>query len=445
MRTNQSHRIAKNLLFASVLLLLFLPVIQQQTNLIKLKPLDGSFERVEKPLFSATHWLGGTYQTKQQTYLNENVGLRSFFVRLHNQLRYSLYQQTNAKGVVIGKEAYLYEKNYIHAYLGRDFIGKNKIKEKIEKLARLSDTLKSKGIELIVLLAPGKASFYPEFIPDRFDPKHRTTTNYEVYQKAISEKGIHLLDFHHWFRSMKNAALYPLYPKTGIHWSKYGELLAADSIIHYINSIQSEKQIPELLIGDVETSVNMRETDDDVEKGMNLLVDVEDLPMGYPDFQVQEEHSLNKATVLTVGDSYYWNMFNWGLSRQVFNQGQFWYYNKLIYPDSYTKPTRVEDLDLIKEVEKNDVIILLSTDANLPDFAFGFIDQLYDAYFNSGRLFNALKADKEKRIQYFIHAIETTPTWLESAKNRALEKNMPLEEVIRKNAEYMLWAEENEE
>jgi hypothetical protein len=30
---------------------------------------------------------------------------------------------------------------------------------------------------------------------------------------------------------MKNKAQFPLYPKHGIHWSNYGGLLAADSVL----------------------------------------------------------------------------------------------------------------------------------------------------------------------------------------------------------------------
>jgi hypothetical protein len=73
-------------------------------------------------------------------------------------------------------------------------------------------------------------------------------------------------------------------------------------------------------------------------------------------------------------------MFNYGFSRDLFGDGEFWYYNKQIYPDSYTTPLEVKDIDIRAKAEENDVIILLSTDANLYKFAFGFIDQLYEAY-----------------------------------------------------------------
>ena len=39
---------------------------------------------------------------------------------------------------------------------------------KIDKLSELKDTFLKRGIDLIVLLAPGKASFFPEYLPDHY-------------------------------------------------------------------------------------------------------------------------------------------------------------------------------------------------------------------------------------------------------------------------------------
>jgi hypothetical protein len=383
MEKNKLHRIVKNLLLVGIISLLFLPIIQQKLNLIEIKPLNGSFEIPKNPTFSLENWFEGKYQIERQNYLNQSIGFKAYFVKLYNQLHFTLYKQARANGVIVGKKDYLYEENYIKAHLGRDFVGEDEVKERIVKLKKIVDVLKRKKIDLIVVLAPGKGSFYPEFIPESYRPEIQTTTNYDAYKREISKAGIHLLDIHSWFRKIKRTSPHPLFPKTGIHWSKYGELLAADSIINYVNSIKDEKCLPQLLIGDIEISSEMRDTDDDIEKGMNLLVDIKDLKMGYPQFKIQKNNHSKKVKVLTIADSYYWGMFNWGCSKDVFNEGQFWYYNEQIYPDSYTKSIKVADINIIEEVEKNDVIILLTTDANLNNFAFGFIDQLYDSYFKS--------------------------------------------------------------
>lgn len=378
MEENKINKLVKNGLFIGFILLLFIPIIQQKKKFIELEPLNGSFEVAAYPTFSIREWFDGSYQTKKQLYLEQNFGFRNLFVRFYNQAYFSLYQQPRANGVVLGKDEYLYEGNYIKAYLGTDFIGEATINENVRKIEKVKNVLAKKGIQLVLVFAPGKASFYPEYILDSYHPKQRSKTNYETYKKALNKTTIHFLDFHQWFRSMKTTSPYPLFPKTGIHWSKYGELLAADSLVNYLNSIVLNKSLPTIKITGIKRSSKMEDTDDDIEKGLNLLYNIQDLTMGYPTFEILKDSLSNPAKVLTIADSYYWGMFNWGCSRDVFNDGQFWYYNKQIYPDSYTKPIEVKDINLVKEVEKNDVVVVLATDANLYQFGFGFFDQMYE-------------------------------------------------------------------
>ena len=72
MRNKQHIRIKKRLGLL-LLFLMILPFIQQKTQFIKLKPLKGSYLKVEKPTLSLKNWLEGEYQIQQEKYLNENI------------------------------------------------------------------------------------------------------------------------------------------------------------------------------------------------------------------------------------------------------------------------------------------------------------------------------------------------------------------------------------
>ena len=186
---NKAH-IIKNFLFAGVMFLMLLPLIQSKKELIEIEPLNGAITELEDPYFTKESWLDGSYQKKQQDYLNENFGFRNVFVRLNNELNFRLYNEINAKNVILGKDDYLFEENYILTYKGKDFIGSQQIEEKVNKLAKLKDTLNAKGIDIMVLLAPGKGSYYPEFIPDKYQPTVRSISNYEVYRRKLKEAKI---------------------------------------------------------------------------------------------------------------------------------------------------------------------------------------------------------------------------------------------------------------
>ncbi len=375
---NKAH-IIKNILFSAVVLLMSLPIIQSKLELFEIEPLDGAITKLEEPHFTISSWLNGSYQKKQQDYLNENFGFRDVFVRLHNDLDFRLYNEINAKNVILGKDNYLFEENYILTYKGLDFIGEQKIEKKVNKLVKLKDTLNAKGIDIIVILAPGKGSYYPEFIPDKYKPTVRSISNYEVYQRKLKEAKINLIDAHQWFRDMKKTSPYPLFPKTGIHWSAYGEFLVVDSLMSYISTLSTSYHMPKYIIDEIEVSSEMKKRDNDIEKGMNLLFDISTVNMAYPKYHLKSDSLTKSPRVLSVSDSFYWGIYNMGVARDIFNEGQFWFYNKKIFQEDRS-PRMVRDVNIIEEVEKHDLILLIATDATLYKFAFGFIDKLFELY-----------------------------------------------------------------
>lgn len=380
MEKSTIYKFLKYLLFLAVIGFLFLPMIQQVRKMVELKPLDGSYATMVKPIFNLDDWFEGKYQKEEEKYIDQEIGFRSFLVRTYNQVHYSLFDQARANNVIVGKENYLYDENYINSYLGRDFIGQKLIAEKIAKLQKISDTLRAQNIDVVVVFAPGKGSFFPEYIPDQYELKRKTITNHAAYSKALKKTDIHFLDFKSWFLTMKGKTNYPLFPKTGIHWSLYGEVLALDSLAHYVGKIRNA-QLPKMFIDRVETPDSLRGTDDDIEKGMNLLFNIQDLKMGYPMVSFQESSSDTKLKVITVADSYYWGVFGQGLSGRIFVDEQFWYYNKEIHSRFLPQSITVDEINIRTEVEKRDVIVLLFTDSNLQNFAYGFIDKLYDLYY----------------------------------------------------------------
>ena len=58
----------------------------------KLEPLKGAIEYGKDTTFSIKSWLSEDYQHVKEKYINENFAFRSTFVRLHNQLQFSLFK-----------------------------------------------------------------------------------------------------------------------------------------------------------------------------------------------------------------------------------------------------------------------------------------------------------------------------------------------------------------
>jgi hypothetical protein len=430
---------SKYIIFYTLMVLLCAPLAFMLVLPAGIMPLKGSIEEVKPPNIAINTWFNEEFQKGFEKYINQNFGFRNILVRLHNQIDFTFLNKINAREVIIGKENYLYENNYIQEYIGANFIGEEKITERINKLKLIEDTLLKLNKQIVVIIAPGKASFYPEYIPDSFLTKKKPISNYKVYSKALLNKQVPFIDFNKWFIENKNTVPFPLYGKCGIHWSKYGEYLVADSILKYIHK-NCRVKVKQLYLDTIVLKDENQEGDYDIGEGLNLLFRLNTFPMAYPQFYVGQNTQVENAKVMVVSDSYYWGMYSWGMSKNVFNNGQFWYYNDQIYADTLKQAVRVFDVNLLDEVNKHQVILLVCTEGNLFKFGFNFVENLYDAFYNKDPNTSSVK---NMRLAYLIKQIKSNQQQMKYCMETAAQKNETLDHVIRSLAEYLLWAENN--
>ena len=362
----------KNILFIFLLALLIFPALKGEFHIVKTAALKGYFVSRKKPVFMKTNWYSGAYQDSLSAYCKENAGFRSDYVRLYNQIEYSLFSIAHASKFMVGKHGYLYGTEYISSYQGTNFIGKRYCNERVKLLKILQDRLwKEKKIFLLVVFAPDKGTFYPEYIPERFLSRKKGLTNYEYYASRCAESGINIIDFNHYFLLAKDTSRYPLYPKTGIHWSSYGALLAADSLVKYLRAKLS-LPLPQIVIDRIETSSTARYVDDDIAQTMNLIWKIPHPVYAYPKYHFSFNSTHQKPAALFIGDSFYWNWYNLGIIRNIFRNEEFWYYNKDVYPESKTKPTSVSEINVEDAINRQNIIILLQVNGAYGNIGFGF-------------------------------------------------------------------------
>jgi hypothetical protein len=372
-----------SILFGVILLLFYFINIQEVFTPFNLEPLKGAIKIEAKPSITKESWLNGKYQEKEDKYNNQTFGFRNWFLRLYNQVHFSIFKIPNAKNVIIGKNNYLYEEGYLLAAYGHDYIGYDSINRILKQIKLVGDTLKKLNVDLLSIYAPGKGSFYKEFIPNRY-VQEDYKLNHPVYKKITLDYGLNHIDFYEFFMQAKDTSRYSLFPKTGIHWSYYGEVIVADSIIKYIQKLRNIKT-PELYWDTVKVSNEMQARDDDIEKAMNLMFNIGDLEMGYPNVRIINQDSY-KPKVLVLGDSY-WDYISRNFTRNIFQNERYWYYNWLENPHVpyWNDKVKVWNLNLQEIVEDQEVIIMIATDANYSAFPFQFIDQLYNIYYNDSR------------------------------------------------------------
>lgn len=360
----------QTLVFVCVLLY---PAAKGITGFVKEAKLDGAVVYKPDAPFKLAGWWDGTWQMQKEEFLNEQFGGRNFFVRLQHELDFRIFNKGHAKGVVIGKENYLYERDYIQTYFGKDFLGDELLSSYLDKIKRSQDILASHGKTQVLVLAPGKGSFYPEYFPSEYDSIKRGPTNYDAMIRMAYEKKINFIDLSTYLRSLKSKSPYLLYPKYGVHWSSYAVALAQDTITRYIEKARHIR-MPHLIWNEVSFE-KARDIDYDIGSGMNLLSYLNGPKMAYPHLFTDSAQATSRTSLLVISDSFYWGLYKIGYST-LFSGCHFWYYFNELYGAHYQPPTLISKVKFADEVAQHEVIMLMATEKNLPGVGWGFVDEV---------------------------------------------------------------------
>ena len=430
----------KKIWFIALLALLFLPMLQAVFNFVEEKPLDGAFVEMPKPKVTLKTLFAETAQDSLMTYCTEQSGFRRTMIRLNNQLLYSAFGKISANGPVKGKDGKtFFEESYIVSYTGETYIGKDNIDETTRRLKLIQDMLHAKGTTLLPVFALGKASYYPELVPDKY--QRHETNNYTEYLAAFAEQGLEHIDFNRYFCDMKGQEEHPFYCQLSAHWTVYAASIAIDSLVRYMESQTQQTQAHAYIERfDSDTIMNQ---DDDLYRMMNLMFGLPHNTIDNPHFGFTEGY---RPKVLAIADSYWWTVWAWNvaLPQNLFSDGGFWFYNKTIYPER-DPIQNVEAIIYKEEIENQEFVLLICTEATNHLWPYGFIERyLYD-YELSFMAKDPAEYDaadslyipfRTQSIENNIERIRNSEEWLDNVKSQAVEKGIDLEQALWDNAEY---------
>ncbi len=368
--TNLKYKIV----FCVILILLLGPMVRKSIFWKTANKLDGHYIPIEKPVFDIKNFLNRDFQEHAEIWIAENIGFRNMLVRLRNQLGWSLFRRGYAQDVVEGKEGYLFTRPYIDAVTGKDFLGMDSIDSLATKLKDLQDTLEKQSKTMLVLLAPGKASYSNKYLPKNIEIEP-VGTNYNGFKYYLNQAGVRHINFRQWFEQMRDSITqpYPLFPKTGIHWSTYGATLAADSLIRYLDSHHTWK-LPKFDYDPITLTTQSLKRDEDIGLALNLIWKPQPFPMGRGKIHYHESIGSKLPSVLIVGDSYWFGIAECELLNHVSRNLDFLYYNKKFFKNSLTDSATINTTQMNRDslVRAYDILLFLATDANLDEFPWGF-------------------------------------------------------------------------
>jgi hypothetical protein len=419
----------KKYLFLGALALLALPAFQSMTRLFPRYDLYG-YEAIHGPpdlrFFTWKRWFEGEFQREFTASVNDHTGFRNEMITALNQADFSLFRKSNAPGFIIGKEDVMYEEDYCFAYNGDYFIGKEVWNAKLHRLKEVSDSLATHGTTLLVVIEPGKASFFPEHIPSRYHPDQRRISNYDYLVHRSPEVGLPVLDLNRYFLLIKDTSSFPLFPRYGMHWSIYGAALAMDTLRNYLE-FRTGRKLPELQWNGVRVAHAPEETDNDIEKMLNLIFRLPGSVYGYPDFTFDTALAERSESALVIADSYYVNLAE-TFGNQIFQKQDYWYYNTKVFPyHNETPPVYPDKSNLRSTYLSYDIILLMASEVNHHNGFWNFAEEAWLA-FHPGESIG--------RAEVVGNEIRNDRNWFRFSVKKAARLQKPLPQIIREDA---LW------
>lgn len=432
------HKVLHIVLLALTFAILVLPAIQQHTQWLEMKPLNGVTVATAQPKLSVKTFMTGEYQRQEEQYLSENIGFREPLTRLYNQMAWSLFRAPQNKTIFVNDDNWIFNDFTIKHFYRQsvyDFAYDNekalkKIDGDVKMLCQLQSLLKEYGVQFFVCLAPGKDMVCAEHVPEvkGFD-RQEGIRAIDIYPSLFDSLGINYLDFSKYCMEIKDTVSYPLYLKSSSHWSTQAAVYAADTLFRYMESLSgfnlhgfsySEPYLDKT-----------RNPDADLEEVMNLLWPIETGMNYYTNVSIDDDSTAVTPNWLVVGDSYFWEwQYNLPLD-QLFDKCHYWYYNSSVFNDPLH--SNVGQVDLLRELLSMDIVMLLYSPTNLYNLNRDFLTKaLFSFYFE-----DSVVEDKLERIK---QDIKNTPEWCANIVREAESNGQDPEEAIDNNAKYLLYS-----
>lgn len=364
-------------LFAILMVFLFMPIVQEWTDFIPVKLLKGAFEPTPKPELTFENYCLNTYQAQIEKYVSENFGFREPVIRLYNQYVWSAFNKTYCHFIVPGKEGYLYYDLAVNEHYGTELLKHYNSNEEamkdadaeLRQMNKLRHVLKDYGIEFVAFIAPDKPEVYPEYLPRR-DADTSTIHLTEYYSRRMDEMGFPFINMTDWFMSMKDTVSFPLFPKTDSHW-RYSAIYGYDSLFRFINTLDGEAKFPNIHIGPP-IAYESDEMEGD-EETLNLIFRIRGDKTKYKsDIIVDDDTIHRKPKVLFVGDSFIWSMSQFMPARQILADKEIWFYNNTAFVGFENSSMSVKDIDRLSHILNADYVVFYSAGHQWWEATYGF-------------------------------------------------------------------------
>lgn len=362
-----------------------MPALQYYIPVIESGPLMDIQARPDVQ-FAWQKWWDGSYQKDKSNFINDAVGFRPDFFRINNELDLLLYGKVQSSlHVFAGKDKYIFEQSYVDEFNGYDYMGDDTIIHLAVKLKMIQDTLEKLGKTIIFTYGPAKPYLFPEKLPWVFRTPN-SKTNYRSFVRLGDSLHLNQIDFCKWLPERLKDNKNSIITRRGVHWTPYAALLAADSLIKYIERKRNVR-MPEVRISRTYASDTENEMEENMYYRANLVFPVKKEKELKAIYSFVADSGAQKLKTMYLGDSFIAYWVRDSVMANINSYWEYWFYfEKLWTSKSFgntDQPFYVVQTSWINSILNADCVVIMWTSFNLfrMKFSYFYVDQLYDYFY----------------------------------------------------------------
>lgn len=171
-----------------------------------------------------------TIPDKFDAFYKDRFGFRNKLIQGHNWIRYRLCKGSSLGKVLFGKDDWLF---LTKAGIITDFLGQNPLTEHElelwkEVLEQRQQWLLKRGIRYLFIIAPNKATIYPEMLPDHIQRNRGRSRMDQLMDYLRDHSTVEFIDLREQLWRAKPTGL--LYHQKDSHWTDRGAFLVYQEI-----------------------------------------------------------------------------------------------------------------------------------------------------------------------------------------------------------------------
>jgi hypothetical protein len=180
-----------------------------------------------KPVRSAEGILNTKYQSEYSKYFAYTLPMRPTLTRVYNMILMGTFQSTDNTGYMIGKDGSIFNPHFASGYISEtDESSETVIDSSVRQLQTLQQLLNERGIAFLVITTPGKANYYPDYLPSAYsryvEMKQSgiyAQNGFDVFRQKLSDYGVNMFGLpDSYYLNMRQTGKLP-FVNGGIHWT----------------------------------------------------------------------------------------------------------------------------------------------------------------------------------------------------------------------------------